>query len=295
MWSLTSPRAQRMSGPEKIRSSSQKRTFSTVSALFGLGAVSDLSPLTVPKQTLFSPGLAPATDVASEDQAAPIHPACGTSLADSTEGRKKPAMRPNDNDQRFLASYFEFVDSDFINEPRPNIAKGHERVFLRTHLSNFPTICTRQRIADSIAGFLVDRYVAFKRSTRRGPNKSLVIYPHPFLNFARIDFGHGSGRAHSKGRHNGCKCGVKFQSNHFPNWLVILPGGTRIHYIKHCSGKVTVVSTSVQHSCWTRIKKLYHANDHKSATRGWDCSFFLGSAIAQVPSTATRGRTCTKL
>jgi len=28
-------------------------------ALFGLGAVSDLSPLTVPKQTLFSPGLAP--------------------------------------------------------------------------------------------------------------------------------------------------------------------------------------------------------------------------------------------
>src|SRR5580692_10701363 len=132
-------------------------------------------------------------------------------------------MRPNGNDQGFLASYFEFVDSNFINEPRPNVAKGHERVFLRTHLSNFPTICTRQRIADSIAGFLVDRYVAFKRCTRRGPNKSLVIYPHPFLNFARIDFGHGSGRAHSKGRHNGCKCGVKFQKNYFPNWLVILP------------------------------------------------------------------------
>ena len=47
-------------------------------------------------------------------------------------------MRPNGNDQGFLASYFEFVDSDFINEPRPNVAKGHERVFLRTLLSNFP-------------------------------------------------------------------------------------------------------------------------------------------------------------
>src|ERR1700738_4886765 len=30
-----------------------------MAALLGLGAVSDLSPLTVPKQTLFSPGLAP--------------------------------------------------------------------------------------------------------------------------------------------------------------------------------------------------------------------------------------------
>jgi len=132
-------------------------------------------------------------------------------------------MRPNGNDQGFLASYFEFVDCNFIKEPRPNVAKGHERVFLRTLLSNFPTICNRQRIADSIAGFFVDRYLAFKRCTRRGPNKSLVIYPHPFLNFTRIDLGHGSGRAHSKGRHSGCKCGVEFQSNHFPNWLVILP------------------------------------------------------------------------
>src|SRR6266700_3416795 len=123
----------------------------------------------------------------------------------------------------FLASYFEFVDCNFIKEPRPNVAKGHERVFLRTLLSNFPTICNRQRIADSIAGFLVDRYVAFKRCTWRGPNKSLVIYPHPFPNFTRIDLGHGSGRAHSKGRHNGRRCGVEFQSNHFPNWLVTLP------------------------------------------------------------------------
>src|ERR1700738_3663132 len=146
-------------------------------------------------------------------------------------------MRPNGNDQGFLASYFEFVDCNFIKEPRPNVAKGHERVFLRTLLSNFPTICNRQRIADSIAGFFVDRYLAFKRCTRRGPNKSLVIYPHPFLNFTRIDLGHGSSRAHSKGRHNGCKCGVEFQSNHFPNWL----GGTRIHYRKHCSGKVAAV------------------------------------------------------
>jgi hypothetical protein len=59
--------------------------------------------------------------------------------------------------------------------------------------------------------------------TRRGPNKSLLIYLHPFSNFTRIDLGHGSGRALSKGRHNGCKCGVEFQSNHFPNWLVTLP------------------------------------------------------------------------
>ena len=104
-------------------------------------------------------------------------------------------MRPNGNDQGFLASYFEFVDCNFIKEPRPNVAKGHERVFLRTLLSNFPSICSRQRIADSIVGF---------------------FYPHAFLNFTRIDLGLGSGRAHSKGRHNGCKCGVEFQSNHFP-------------------------------------------------------------------------------
>ena len=103
------------------------------------------------------------------------------------------------------------------------LAKGHERVFLRTLLSNFPSICSRQRIADSIANFFVYRYLAFKRRTRRGLNKSLVVCPHPFLNFTRIDLGHGSGRAHSKGRHDGCKCGVEFQSNHFPNWLVTLP------------------------------------------------------------------------
>ena len=41
-------------------------------------------------------------------------------------------MRPNGNDQGFLASYFEFVNSNFINEPRPNVAKGHERVFTWT-------------------------------------------------------------------------------------------------------------------------------------------------------------------
>ena len=103
------------------------------------------------------------------------------------------------------------------------LAKGHERVFLRTLLSNFPSICSRQRIADSIANFFVYRYLAFKRRTRRGLNKSLVICLHPFFNFTRIDLGHRSGRAHSKGRHSGCKCGVEFQSNHFPNWLVTLP------------------------------------------------------------------------
>src|SRR5271169_6365024 len=111
-------------------------------------------------------------------------------------------MRPNGNDQGFLASYFEFVDCNFIKEPRPNVAKGHERVFLRTLLSNFPTICTRQRIADSIAGFFVDRYLAFKRCTRRGPNKSLVIYLHPFLNFTRIDLRPRSRPATKKGRPN---------------------------------------------------------------------------------------------
>src|SRR3984893_11581264 len=82
---------------------------------------------------------------------------CETSLADSTEGRKKPAMRPNSNDQGFRASYFEFVDCNFIKEPRPHGPKSHKGVFLRTFLNNFPTICSRQRIADSIAGFFVDR------------------------------------------------------------------------------------------------------------------------------------------
>src|ERR1700692_1801451 len=93
---------------------------------------------------------------------------------------KKPAMRPNGNDKGFLASYFEFVDCNFIKEPRPNVAKGHERVFLRTLLRNLPTLRTRQRLANSIAAFFVDRYLAFKRCTRRRPNKSPVIYPHPF-------------------------------------------------------------------------------------------------------------------
>ena len=84
-------------------------------------------------------------------------------------------------------------------------------------------LCSRQRIANSIPSSLVYRYLAFKRRTRLGLNKSLVICPHTFLNFTRIDLGPGSGRAHSKGRHNGCKCGVELQSNHFPNWLITLP------------------------------------------------------------------------
>jgi hypothetical protein len=133
-------------------------------------------------------------------------------------------MRPNGNDKGFLASYFEFVDCNFIKEPRPNVAKGHERV-LRTLLSNFPTICTRQRIANSIAGFFVDRYLAFKRCTRRGPNKSLVIYPHPFLNFTGIDLGHGSSRAHSKGRHNGRKCGLSVNQITFRTGLLLSLSG----------------------------------------------------------------------
>ena len=49
-------------------------------------------------------------------------------------------MRPNGNDQGFLASYFEFVDCNFIKEPRPHGPKSHKGVFLRTLLNNFPTI-----------------------------------------------------------------------------------------------------------------------------------------------------------
>jgi hypothetical protein len=132
-------------------------------------------------------------------------------------------MRPDSNDQGFLASYFEFVDCNFIKEPRPRRPKSDNGIFLRTLLNNFPTICSPQRIADSIAGLFVDRYLAFKGCARRGPNKSLIIYQHPFLNFTRINLGHGSGRARNKGRHKGGMGRVEFQSNPVPNWLVILP------------------------------------------------------------------------
>jgi hypothetical protein len=44
MWSLTSLRAKRISGPKKFRSSC-KKDFSTVSALFGHAAISELSLL----------------------------------------------------------------------------------------------------------------------------------------------------------------------------------------------------------------------------------------------------------
>src|SRR3981189_2092111 len=80
-------------------------------------------------------------------------------------------MRPNSNDQGFLASYLEFVDCNFIKEPRPHGPKSHKRVFLRTLLNNFPTICSRQRIAESIAGFL-----SLKRRQRRlGANMYEVL------------------------------------------------------------------------------------------------------------------------
>ena len=89
---------------------------------------------------------------------------------------------------------------------------------------------------------------------------------------------------------------LSFNQITFRTGLLLSLSGTRIHYRKHCSGKVTVVSIPVhnQHSRWTRIEKLYHVNDHKSANRVGIAVFFLGSAIAQAPSTATRGRTCTK-
>src|SRR6266567_2156544 len=59
-------------------------------------------------------------------------------------------MRPNSNDQGFLASYFEFVDCSFIKEPRPHGPKSHKGAFLRTLLNNFPTICSRERAIGSM-------------------------------------------------------------------------------------------------------------------------------------------------
>src|SRR5713101_1066245 len=41
---------------------------------------------------------------------------------------------------------------------------------------------------------------------------------------------------------------------------------------------------------WTRIGKSYHGNDYKSASWIGIAVFFLGSAIAQTPATATRVR-----
>ena len=175
-------------------------------------------------------------------------------------------MRPNGNDQGFLASNFEFVDCNFIKEPRPNVAKGHERVFLRTLLRNFPTICNRQRIADSIAGFLVDRYVAFKRCTWRRPNKSLVIYPHPFPNFTRIDLGHGSGRAHSKRRHKAANVVLSFNQITFRTGLLLS----------------------------LRIEKCYHVNDHKSPNRVGIAVFSSGQLSLKRRQQRLGGRTCTK-
>ena len=125
------------------------------------------------------------------------------------------------------------------------LAKGHERAFLRTLLSNFPSICSRQRIADSIANFFVYRYLAFKRRTRRGLNKSLVICPHPLLNFTRIDLGHGSGRAHTRAAIMAANVALSFNQITFRTGLLLSLRGTRSHYRKHCSGKVIVVRTPV--------------------------------------------------
>src|SRR5258705_6375557 len=66
---------------------------------------------------------------------------------------------------------------------------------------------------------------------------------------------------------------LSFNQITFRAGLLFSLSGTRIHYRKHCSGKVTVVSTSVQHSRWTRIEKLYHVNDHKTVT-GLGLRFF---------------------
>jgi hypothetical protein len=120
--------------------------------------------------------------------------------------------------EHFMPRYPSLADDSY------GFSQGSRTRFLANPFEHFSSSnCSRQRIADSIASFFVYRYLVFKRRTRRGLNKSLVICPHPFLNFTRIDLGHGSGRAHSKGRPNGCKCGVEFQSNHFSNWLVTLP------------------------------------------------------------------------
>src|ERR1700692_2366866 len=61
-----------------------------------------------------------------------------TSLADSTKGRKKSAMRPNGNDKLFLASYFEFVDCNFIKEPRPKRSQGSRTRFLANPFEQLP-------------------------------------------------------------------------------------------------------------------------------------------------------------
>jgi hypothetical protein len=68
---------------------------------------------------------------------------------------------------------------------------------------------------------------------------------------------------------------LSFNQITFRTGLLLSLSGTRIHYRTHCSGKVTAVSTPVhnQHSRWTRIEKLYHVNDHKSANRVY-CGFF---------------------
>jgi hypothetical protein len=47
-------------------------------------------------------------------------------------------------------------------------------------------ICNGQRIADGIAGFIVDRW---RLKGALGAGRTSVIYPHPFLNFRRIDLG----------------------------------------------------------------------------------------------------------
>jgi hypothetical protein len=50
---------------------------------------------------------------------------------------------------------------------------------------------------------------------------------------------------------------LSFKKITFRTGLLFSLGGTR--YRKHCSGKVTVVSTFGQHSRWTRIKNVGHA------------------------------------
>ena len=81
--------------------------------------------------------------------------------------------------------------------------------------------------------------------TRRGPNKSLLVYLHPFLKFTRIDLGHGSGRA-ARAAIMAANVVLSFNQITFRTGLLLSLSGTRIHYRKHCTSKVTVVSTPVR-------------------------------------------------
>ena len=56
----------------------------------------------------------------------------------------------------------------------------------------------------------------------------------------------GSDRAHINSRHGGCNVVLSFNQVTFRTGLLLSLSGTGIHYRKHCTGKVTVVSNPVR-------------------------------------------------